>query len=144
MTSRRKQIEAVQNAANIEQSDGSSSCSFEIGWGGSVENRLAFEKEWNQLCIQLQTQERLVAECLTQKQLAAVIEFDLYQRPEDSSGRLLCAKPADPIQKAHEKAQAMRSKAKSLRREETRSKIRGLTRGRGEELTAEDPKNHNI
>ena len=94
--------------------------------------------------MHLETHERLVTECLTQKQLAAVIEFDLYQRLEDSSGRLLCAKPADPIQKAHEKAQAMRSKAKSLPREETRSKIRGLTRGRGEELTAEDPKNHNI
>ena len=89
-------------------------------------------------------QERLVADCLTQKQLTAIVEFDLHQRHEDSSGRLLCAKPADPIQKAHEKAQALRSKAKSLRREEVRSKIRGLTRGRGEELTAEDPKNHNI
>ena len=130
MTSKRNQIEAIQNVANIDQSDGSSSCSFEIGWGGAVENRLAFEREWNQLCMQLQTQERLVAECLTQKQLAAVIEFDLYQRPEDSSGRLVCAKPADPIQKAHEKAQAMLSKPKSLRREETRSKIRGIERER--------------
>jgi hypothetical protein len=38
----------------------------------------------------------------------------------------------------------MCSKAKSLRREEVRSKIRGLTRERGEEPTAEDPEKHNI
>ena len=89
-------------------------------------------------------QERLVADCLTQKQLTAIVEFDMHQRHEDSSGRLLCAKPEDPIQKAHERAHAMRSKAKSLRREEMRSKIRGLARGRGEEPTAEDPEKHNI
>ena len=37
----------------------------------------------------------------------------------------------------------MRSHAKSLRRHETRSKIRDLTRARNEEPTAEDTKNEN-
>jgi hypothetical protein len=50
MASKRSQIEALRvNAANAESSDGSSSCSFEIGWG-SDKNRLAFEQEWNHLC----------------------------------------------------------------------------------------------
>ena len=61
VTSKRSQIEALQmNTANVEPSDGSSSCSFEIGWG-SDKNRLAFEQEWNQLCVQMQMQEKLVA-----------------------------------------------------------------------------------
>ena len=50
MTSKKSQIEAqLANATNAEPSDGSSSCSFEIGWG-SDKNRLAFEQEWNHLC----------------------------------------------------------------------------------------------
>ena len=101
MISKRSQIEA--QLANAESSDGSSSCSFEIGWG-SDKNRIAFEQEWNHLCAQMQMQEKLVAECFTQKQLAAIVEFDLHQRPEDNSGKLLCPKPADPILKAHERA----------------------------------------
>ena len=52
----------------------------------------------------MQMQEKLVAECFTQKKLAAIVEFDLHQRPEDSSGKLLCPKAADPILKAHERA----------------------------------------
>ena len=75
MTSKRSQIEA--QLANAESSDGSSSCSFEIGWG-SDKNRIAFEQEWNHLCAQMQMQEKLVAECFTQKQLAAIVEFDLH------------------------------------------------------------------
>ena len=104
MTSKKSQMETLQaNAANVDSSDGSSSCSFEIGWG-SDKNRIAFEQEWNQLCVQMQMQEKLVAECFTQKKLAAIVEFDLHQRPEDSSGKLLCPKAADPILKAHERA----------------------------------------